>query len=684
MSYFINREISWLKFNKRVLEQADSSTVPTFERMRFIAIFANNLDEFFMVRAGSLHDRSLLVGELPDNKTGMTAREQLDALYDAARPLYARKEEYFNTVSELLKAQGIERLDVKSLDDSEREAVKNYYKRDIRPLLSPQIIDARHPFPHLENKRTYIVAALSHDGRHSFGIIPVSDVLGRMLFVDCGKGRLRYILIEDILLEFIGEIFSRFDVTSRAAVRITRNADVEVEDNFSDEDVDYRDYMAVIIKKRERLAPVRLESYGLSHHKSKKPVEYVMKCVGLSESECYHTSTPLDFGYVSMLEDKIRELGGFDSEMFYGGLTPRRLPLDGNVEEVAKERDVLLSYPFYSMRPYLDMLERAAKDDNVVSIKITLYRMANNSEVVRLLCLAAEYGREVTVLVELKARFDESNNIGWSRRLEEAGCRVIYGVEGLKVHSKITLITRKVDSNIEHTVHIATGNYNEKTARQYTDLGIITTDERICRDAVDFFSNITMGITADDYESLLVAPLCLKSKIIAEIRRETAKGTDGYICMKMNGLTDKEIIDELAAASQAGVTVDLIVRGICCLLPGIEGQTDNIRVISIVGRFLEHSRIFIFGAQKEGRRTYIGSADLMTRNTSRRVEILTPIYDESIADTLYTMTRVQLADNVKSSRLCSNGHYEHVFTDREPMDSQIYFYNEAYKESEKI
>jgi len=682
VSYFINREISWLKFNKRVLEQADSVTVPMFERMRFLSIFVNNLDEFFMVRAGSLHDRSLLVGELPDNKTGMTAREQLDALYQAARPLYAQKEEYFRRVREGLAENGIVQLDMKSLSEDERAAVHNYFKHDIQPLLSPQIIDARHPFPHLENKKQYILASLSMGGKHSYGIIPVNDMLGRLLYIDCGRGSLRYLLIEDIMLEYVDEIFRQFDVTSRVVVRITRNADVEVADNFSDEDVDYRDYMAVIIKKRERLAPVRLEAYTGGHSKGRKPVEYLMNRIGLGEKECYYQNTPLDLSYVSSLDDKIHELGGFPRELFFGPLSPRRTPLEGHIENVAKKRDVLLSYPYYSMKPYLDMLERAAKDDSVVSIRITLYRMASSSEVVRLLCLAAENGRDVTVLVELKARFDESNNISWSRRLEDAGCRVIYGMEGLKVHSKITLITRKTDDGIGYTAHIATGNYNEKTARQYTDLGIITTDARICRDAASFFNNITLGVVTDEYESLFVAPLGLKKNIIKEIQAEIQKGEDGYICMKMNGLTDKEVIDELAAASQAGVAIDLIVRGICCLLPGIEGKTDNIRVISIVGRFLEHSRIFIFGKESEGRRTYIGSADLMTRNTSRRVEILTPVYDEDIAARLYEMTRIMLRDNVKSSRLCSNGNYEHVITDEKPLDSQIYFYDEAYKASE--
>ncbi len=680
MSYFINREISWLKFNRRVLEEADAAIVPVFERMRFLSIFVSNLDEFFMVRAGSLHDRSLLVNELPDNKTGMTAGEQLDALYAAARPLYALKDEYFRRVTGKLAKEGIERLDMKELDEEEQKAIRHYFRHDILPLLSPQVIDPKHPFPHLENKRQYVVTELMLGSRQSYGIIPITDVIGRVLYMDCSRARLRYILIEDLLLRYADEVFRQYTTASRAVLRVTRNADVEVADNFSDEDVDYRDYVEVIIKKRERLGPVRLESYSGIHMKNKKLIEYFMRRLSLTEEECFHATTPLDLSYTSLLEDKLRELGGFPPTIFYAPLSPRRLPLEGSVNEVAKKRDILLSYPYYSMRTYLEMLESAANDDSVVSIKITLYRMANHSEVVRLLCLAAENGREVTALVELKARFDESNNIGWSRRLEEAGCHVIYGMDGLKVHSKITLITRKTEAGIEHMAHVATGNYNEKTAKLYTDLGVITTDERITRDAVRFFNNITTGVSADDYESLLVAPLGLKPGITREIRREAEKGKDGYICMKMNGLTDKELIDELAAASMAGVKIDLIVRGICCLLPGIEGVTDNIRVISIVGRLLEHSRIYIFGTES-CRRTYIGSADLMTRNTSRRVEILMPIYDAAIAARLFEMTRRMLSDNVKGSRLCSNGMYEHVITTAEPMDSQMEFYREAYRMS---
>jgi len=670
VSYFINRELSWLKFNKRVLEQAASSSVPIFERYKFLSIFTSNLDEFFMVRAGSMHDR-ILGGNLPDDKTGMTASEQLNAIYEAARPLYAQRDAYYRAVIKDLAEYNIKQLKIKDLNESQSKFVKQYFKREMLPLLSPQIIDTKHLFPHLENKRFYILLALKNNDKPYYGIIPVPPMFGRILYLDT----LTYILTEDILLKYAGTIYKQYTITARAIVKITRNADVEVADNFSDEDIDYRDYVNIIIKRREKLAPVRMEIYSGSYPKNLKLIKFFMERAGLSENQCYTSTAPLDMSYVYSLEGNIPRNG----ELLYNPLTPRqdKSLQTGSISDIAKECDILLSYPYYSMKPYLKMLEEAAYDPNTVSIKITLYRLSANSEVIRLLCAAAENGREVTVVVELKARFDESNNIDWSRRLENAGCRVIYGIDGLKVHSKITLIVSRKDEKVYHLVHIATGNYNEKTALLYTDLGIITTNPIICEDAVNFFNNITLGMAHhDDYNALLVAPSGLKPRVIEEIRRETELGADGYICMKMNGLTDKNIIDELVKASQAGVKIDLLIRGICCLLPGIVGVTDNITVRSIVGRFLEHSRIGIFGD-----RVYIGSADLMTRNTTRRVEIWMPVFDKIIAEEIRNMTKIILRDNVKSSILCSNGDYEYLITDSPSLDSQIYFYEEAYRKN---
>lgn len=689
MNYFINRELSWLKFNKRVLEQSRAPEVPVFERQKFVSIFTSNLDEFFMVRVGSLRDMALLGDDYTDNKTGMTPLQQLEAIYRDVRPLYALRDNCQSEIEASLRDFGLIRLDIKNLTPPQTKFVKQYFKREILPLVSPQIIDAKHPFPHLENKRLYVMVSLKHNGKYCCGIIPVSSVFERIIAVpdENHKDGFSYLLVEDVLLKFAGDIFKQFGISGRSVVRITRNADVEVEDNFSDDDVDYRDYVKVIIKRREKLSPVRVETYSGSYSKSDKLGRYLTERAGLAAAQCYFSKTPLDMSYAFRLEEKLPAKTA--AKAVYTPLYPQNCPdispLD-NVFATAMERDIFLSYPYYSMRPYLKLLEEAADDPDTVSIKITLYRMSNNSEVVSLLCRAAENGHEVTAVVELKARFDENNNIGWSERLEEAGCRVVYGIDSLKVHSKITLITKKSGETISCVAHIATGNYNEKTAKLYTDVGIITSDEKICSDAVDFFQNLTLGIPDGDYSCLLVAPHSLKSGIIDEIHAEKEKAASGqkaYIRMKMNSLTDKEIIDELVDAAKSGVKIDLIIRGICCLRPGIVGETDNIRVVSIVGRFLEHSRIFIFGDDPSKRRTYFGSADLMTRNTTRRIEIIAPVFDRAIAGKMFEMTELMLADNVKQCVLCSSGEYERAISDSKPLDSQYELYMRAYEEAGK-
>jgi polyphosphate kinase 1 len=669
MSYYINRELSWLKFNKRVLEQAASNTVPAFEKLKFVSIFSSNLDEFFMVRVGSMLDRSLIGDNLPDDKTGMTASEQLALMYEHTRPLYKQYNKHFKNVCDELKLNGVTRLDIKNLTPEQTKFVKQYFKKEIQPLISPQIIDTKHPFPHLENKRLYVLLSLKKNSKSYYGIIPITQIFQRILFVD-GDGLLSYVLIEDIIMKYAGTIFKQYTISARAVAKITRNADIEVEDNFSDDDIDYRDYVKIIVKKREKLMPTRMEIYTGSYSRSAKMIRYFMERLKLTVTQCYNSDAPLDMSYVFTLEDKLAPLVKRDNRLLYRPLTPRNLQFSSSVTEAAYKQDIFLSYPYYSMKPYLRLLDEAANDSDTVSIKITLYRLSRNSEVIRLLCLAAENGKSVTVIVELKARFDETNNINWSRQLEEAGCHVIYGLESLKVHSKITLITRKTDDKISHITHIATGNYNEKTALLYTDLGIITTNSRICNDAVNFFNNMTLGNSdTDDYEALIVSPVSLKQTVIELIRNEKS-----YIFMKMNGLTDKNIIDELVKASQSGVKIDLVVRGVCCLQSGIEGVSDNICIRSIVGRFLEHSRIAIFGDDPETRKVYIGSADLMTRNTMRRVEIWVPVFDKKIADTISGMAEITLADNVKASILCSDSTYERIINSNPPLDSQIYFY----------
>ncbi|MBQ7720897.1 MAG: polyphosphate kinase 1 [Clostridia bacterium] len=688
---YVNRELSWLKFNRRVLMQSVADEVPLFERLKFIEIFGSNLDEFFMVRVGSMLDRSLIPDEPPDNKTGMTPAQQLSAIYADVKPLYALRDACWRDVTEKLSAMGIRFLSASDLSGDLAKLAKQYFRREVLPFMTPQIVDVKHPMTSFDNKRMYLAVTLrsGRNGKASMGIVPVSNAFGRVVSLPSPDG-VAYLPIEDLLLRFASEIFDGCEIAGRAIIRVTRNADVEVEDNFSDDDLDYRDYVTAIIKRREKLSPVRVETYSASYSGADKLGRTVAQRCGVTAEQHYASSSPLELKYVYGLEDKIKTVFGAESRLFYQPLSPRDqkdVPQDRTIEDIASERDIFLSYPFYSMKPYLRMLGEAASDERTVSIKITLYRMASNSQVVDLLCRAAQSGIEVTALVELKARFDETNNISWSRRLEEAGCHVIYGLDQLKVHSKITMITRRRESvgeepGVSRLVHIATGNYNEKTAKLYTDVGIITSDKRIADDADRFFGHIAMGEPGDDYRYLLVSPNTLKPGILKEIEAETALGPSGYICIKMNSLTDKDIIDALAAAGRRGVRVELIIRGICCLLPGIIGETDNIRVVSIVGRFLEHSRIFIFGnGRNVMRRVYIGSADMMTRNTTRRVEIITPIFDKDIADRLVSMTQVMLADNVKKSVLMSSGRYEKVIDGREPLNSQEYFYAEAYRET---
>ncbi len=683
MNFYINRELSWLKFNKRVLEESQSPSVPEFEHLKFISIFTSNLDEFFMVRAGSMYDRSLLVTDIPDNKTCMSSKEQFEAIFRETRPLYRLRDVYFKNIRKKISEYGICHRCIKELSPAETRYIKQYYKREILPLITPQIIDTKHPFPNLENKKIYIFVLLKNNEKTSCGTISISPVLKRIIYLPSDDGKVSYLLAEEILLKYAGDIFKHYTIQARAVIKVTRNADIEVEDNFSDDDVDYRDYIKIIIKKREKLTPIRLEYYSDLYRQSNKLIKYLTDRLSLTDMQCFISETPLDMSYVFSLEERLEPDFGNNCAIFYTPLIPQYRrnfnPFKSLIEE-AEQHDIFLSFPYYSIKPYLKMLEEAAEDEDTISIKITLYRLSNNSEVVNILRRAAENGKEVTAVVELKARFDETNNINWSRRLEEAGCNIIYGIEGLKIHSKITLITRKTDDIIKYTVHIGTGNYNEKTARIYTDVGIITADSGICADAVSFFTSITLGLDQAKYKHLLVAPNSLKNNIIRLIHEEAEKGTEGYIRLKMNSMTDKEIIDELILASQAGVNIDLIIRGICCLQPGVAGITDNIKVYSIVGRFLEHSRIFIFGSDLK-RRIYIGSADFMTRNTTRRIEILTPVYDKNIADELFIMTDFMLRDNVKRSILCSNGEYEHVITDNEPFDSQMYFYNEAYNQT---
>ena len=592
-NYTQNRELSWLKFNQRVLEEAKDSSVPLLERMKFVSIFTSNLDEFFMIRVGSLYDMSLTDNSTIDSRSGMNPKEQLDAIFAAVAPLYKERDKTYSEIKKLLNPYGVCGLSIKELEQQEKKYVKKYFKDQILPILSPQIVDANHPFPHLLNKELYVIASLKQNGTSMIGIVPVPQFVSDILYLPGHD--IRYIRMEKVIMEYLDVVFDKYEVSNKNYICVTRNADVSPDDEALEINDDFRLLMQETLHKRRRMAVVRME-----------------------------TAEPLD-----------------------------------------KELD-----------PFLRMIKEAAYDPTVLTIRITIYRLAKKARLVEYLCAAAENGKEVTVLIELRARFDEQNNIDWSERLEEAGCRVIYGFEGYKVHSKICLITYRNRNNIEYITLVGTGNYNEKTATMYTDVSLITADKGIGEDAAVFFKNMSIGNLNGSYQHIIVSPTSLKPKVLSLMDEEIKKGTNGRIIMKMNSVTDVEFIQKVSEASNAGVKVDLIVRGICCILPGVKGYTENLRVTSIVGRYLEHPRIFLFGTGAD-QKIYIGSADMMTRNTEKRVEVACPVYDETIRKQLTHMLKIMLADNVKARELKSDGKYYMKEKGTSKVNSQEYFMREA-------
>ncbi|MDR0310687.1 MAG: polyphosphate kinase 1 [Acidobacteriota bacterium] len=665
-NYYINRELSFLKFNKRVLEEAGDDTVPVFERFKFISIFHSNLDEFYMIRVGSLYEKSLLKDEgLRDCRTGWTPERQLKEIFQATKHLYKESGALFSHVSGLLKERGITLCKFNDLDLNDKKWLKNYFRHEIVPLLSPQIMDTKHPLPHLANKQIYIILELNYKKKNSYGVISQNRHVSRIVELPSGKGRgLRYMLSEEIICNYAKELFKRHKVLSIFPVRVTRNADINAEDSLYEyeglDDAEFRNYMSEILKKRGKLAPVRLELSG--GNKSRMPAvkKYLCGKLNISEDQAFSLNTPLDMSFVFGIQNKMDlTLNGLTYAKIISRLPDKVSNGKSVLKLVENKQDIFLSHPKHSVKPYLKLLEESIGDPDVIGVKIALYRLSENSQIIDYLCRLADAGKQVTAVVELNARFDEENNINWSKRLEESGCNVIYGVEGYKVHSKITLITKKRGKSIIYIAHLATGNYNEKTAKLYTDVGIITSNKKIGVDALTFFNSVTTSSSTDEYSCLLVAPLQFKSKIIEFIGEETKKGSGGRIRLKLNSLEDREIIEALVLASQGGVRVDLIVRSICCLRPGVAGKTENIRVTNIVGRFLEHSRIFIFGDGRKSR-IYISSADLMTRNTTRRFEIAAPIFDRNIKKELADMFDLYSRDNVKFRELKPNGNYEKV------------------------
>lgn len=679
--YMQNRELSWLTFNERVLDQGADETVPLLERLNFISIFWSNLQEFFMVRVGSLTDLALVKKQIIDSKSGMTPAEQLDAIYARCHELYPIQEHTYESVRRLLCEQGVCSLRPEDLDDEQRAFLSAYVHKNVMPFLSPQIINSRHPFPHLENGALYVVVRLNEEAGAkkktskkgiekaakddkasnlgaegvTLGLVPMPRQCERVIALP-GEG-MQFILLEHAIEMVASEIFSMYAIKHTNVICVTRNADLDATEGTDENDEDYREHMKRILKKRSRLAPVRLESERpLSPTLSK----LLLKRLNLKAHQAYVTKVPLDMSYSFGLAGRLDEAKR--AALTNAPFTPQWpgcLDRNRRIIDQVTEKEVLLSYPYETMDAFVQLLREAANDPSVISIKITLYRLASQSHLAEALIAAAENGKEVTALFELRARFDESNNIEWSQRFEQAGCNVIYGFRDFKVHSKICCITRQTEHGLQHITQLGTGNYNEKTAKLYTDLSFITTDETFGRDAGEFFRNMGLENTSDNYDIMWVAPLQIKPMILAGIDREIEKARAGEPCglfFKTNSVTDKDVIEKIVEASQAGVEVTLFVRGISCIVPGLEGCTDHVRVVSIVGRLLEHSRIYGFGT-RENMKLYLSSADLMTRNMDKRIEIAWPILNDDLREQILGYLDVSMSDTAKLRELQPDKSY---------------------------
>ena len=681
LNYTQNRELSWLRFDQRVLEEARDKSVPLLERMKFVAIFTSNLDEFFMIRVGSLYDMVQTDEKHRDSRSGMTPQEQLDAIYEAVAPLYKERDKTYTEIKKELSPYGICGLDFKELEADEKKYVKKYFKEQILPVLSPQIVDSSHPFPHLLNKDIYVTASLNKK-EQMLGIVPVPTYVSDILMLPGHD--IRYIRMEKVIMEYLHLVFDQYEVSDPNYICVTRNADVSPDDEALEVTDDFRKLMQSTLHKRRRMAVVRLET---AEKLTPEMQEYFCKKFKITPEQIFRTKMPMKLDYMFSIAGNLPE--SMKKALVYEPFSPQKSAhvQDGNMLKQVKKNDILLFYPYESMDPFLKLIKDAAADPNVMTIKITIYRLAKKARLVEYLCAAAENGKEVTVLIELRARFDEQNNIDWSERLEEAGCRVIYGFDGYKVHSKICLITYRNRNDIQYITQVGTGNYNEKTAAMYTDLSLMTADPRIGQDAAEFFKNMSIGNLQGSYQYLIVSPVSLKSRILQMMDEEIAKGSEGRIIMKMNSVTDVDFIKKVSEASCAGVRVDLIVRGICCILPGVPEYTENVRVMSVVGRYLEHPRIFSFGTGKE-QKIYIGSADMMTRNTEKRVEVACPVLDEQIRRQINHDLKVMLSDNVKARVMQKDGTYtKRKLKDESSgkmIDSQAVFMEEALKAAEEV
>lgn len=671
LKYTQNRELSWLKFNQRVLEEAQDPSVPLLERMKFVAIFTSNLDEFFMIRVGSLFDMAATDPKTVDSRSGMTPAQQLEKIYEAVAPLYKERDKTYGEIKKQLHPYGVCGLDYKELEQSEKKYVKKYFKEQVLPILSPQIVDAGHPFPHLLNKELYVTAMLKLEGRSMMGIVPVPNFVSDILYLPGHD--IRYIRMEKVIMEHLDLVFGHYEVSERNYICVTRNADIAPDDESLEVTDDFRFLMKQTLHKRRRMAVVRLE---IAEKLNQDMEKYFCEKFNITKKQIFRTKMPMKLDYMFAISGNLPD--SMKRSLIYHPFSPQpgRQVEEGSMMRQIRKQDILLFYPYESMEPFLQLIKEAAFDPSVMTIKITIYRLAKKARLVEYLCAAAENGKEVTVLIELRARFDEQNNIDWSERLEEAGCRVLYGFEGYKVHSKICLITYRQRNEIQYITQIGTGNYNEKTAAMYTDLSLMTANREIGEDAALFFQNMSIGNLDGIYRHLIVSPTSLKPKVLQLMDEEIKKGPRGRVIMKMNSLTDVDFIAKVAEASRAGVKVDLIVRGICCILPGVPGYTDNLTVSSIVGRYLEHPRIFCFGTGAD-QKIYIGSADMMTRNTEKRVEVACPVLDDAVRRQISYYMDVMLADNVKARMLQSDGTYKKKPITEHRVNSQERFMKEA-------
>ena len=675
---YTNRELSWLQFNERVLEEAGNPRVPLAERLTFASIFQSNLDEFFMVRVGTLMMQMHAKEKICENKTGLSSEEQVSKIIKRTEELEKKKAKIYEQIMGELEPHGIRIINFNKLSNEEGKLLETYFDHQIMPFLAPMLLDRQQPFPFLNNKELYAVVILKgKGGSKRIGIVPCTNsVFKRLIEIPTRPGT--FMISEELILHFVAKLYPKYHVVEKSVMRLTRNADIDEVDVY-DEDLDYRGIMEQLIQKRKRLSPVRLE---LSREIGKDAKKELCEYLDLKKEHVIQVKTPLELSFVFQIQNYLKGKEG-NSKLFYEKRTPRMTPAIskkvGIMDQVEK-KDLLLSFPYESMTPFLDMLHEAAEDENVVSIKMTLYRVAARSKIIDSLILAAENGKEVVVLVELRARFDEEHNIETSRKLEEAGCRILYGLGNYKVHSKLCQITRKRQDGIQYITQIGTGNYNEKTSELYTDLSLITADQELGREAAEIFQSLLLGETMEETRHFLVAPHCLQNKVLGMMDEEIEKAQEGqpaYIGAKINSLTDKTIIKKLIEASEAGVKIELIVRGICCLVPGVKEYTENITIISIVGRFLEHSRIYRFGVGEE-EKLYISSADFMTRNTLRRVEVAAPVYDKELKKRIGDMFDLMMRDDEKGKQQDHKRNYREREINEVKLNSQEYFYQQAY------